>query len=75
MALGAGRDKKDDVIDLSVGVKLHKKLGDKIQKNEPIVTFYANNPERLSIAQEIFKNAYEIGEERVKKPLILKIIT
>ncbi|MGB9857275.1 MAG: pyrimidine-nucleoside phosphorylase [Dictyoglomaceae bacterium] len=75
MALGAGRDKKDDVIDLSVGVKLHKKLGDKVQKNEPIVTFYANDPEKLSIAQEIFKNAYEIGKEQIKKPLILKIIT
>ncbi|MCX7845783.1 MAG: pyrimidine-nucleoside phosphorylase [Dictyoglomaceae bacterium] len=74
MILGAGRDKKEDIIDLSVGIKLHKKLGDKVQKNEPIATFFANDPSKLSMAQEIFKKGYEIGEEKIDKKLILKVI-
>ncbi len=74
MALGAGRDKKDDVIDPSVGIKTHKKLGDRVEKNEPIVTFFANDSSKLSIAQEIFKSAYEIGRNKIDKKLILKII-
>jgi thymidine phosphorylase (EC 2.4.2.4) len=47
MTLGAGRTKKDDKIDLYVGLKLHKKIGDRVAKNEPIVTFYANDAEKL----------------------------
>jgi len=75
IALGAGRSKKDDVIDLSVGVKIHKKLGEKIEKNEPIVTFYANDPNKLDLAEELFKEAFSIGEiPPAKEPLILDII-
>ncbi|MEN2984749.1 MAG: pyrimidine-nucleoside phosphorylase [Dictyoglomaceae bacterium] len=74
MLLGAGRDKKEDIVDLSVGIKLHKKLGDKVYKNEPIVTFFANDPSKLAMAQEVFKEAYEIGEEKINKKLILKVI-
>lgn len=76
MALGAGREKKEDKIDLSVGIRLYKKIGDKIEKNEPIVTFYANSVESLQRAQEIFKTAIKIG--KVKKdplPIVLEIIS
>uniref|UniRef100_A0A7C3MK17 thymidine phosphorylase n=1 Tax=Dictyoglomus thermophilum TaxID=14 RepID=A0A7C3MK17_DICTH len=75
MTLGAGRAKKDDKIDLYVGLKLHKKIGDKVTKNEPIVTFYANDAEKLRKAQEIFKEAIKIGpHKREPLPLILDII-
>ena len=76
MALGAGRDKKDDKIDLSVGIRLYKKVGDKVEKNEPIVTFYANEVERLKKAQEIFKEAIKIGNEKKDPlPIVLDIIS
>lgn len=76
MALGAGREKKEDKIDLSVGIRLYKKIGDKIEKNEPIVTFYANDIERLKIAQEIFKEAIKIGNKKKDPlPIILDIIS
>jgi len=75
MALGAGREKKEDSIDLAVGIKLYKKIGDRVLKNEPIVAFYANDPEKLRQAQEIFKNAIKIGDEKKEPlPLILDII-
>ncbi len=76
MALGAGREKKEDKIDLSVGIKLYKKVGDKIEKNEPIVTFYANSSERLKKAQEIFKDAIRIGKKKKDPlPVVLEIIS
>lgn len=76
MALGAGRDKKEDKIDLSVGIRLYKKVGDKVEKNEPIVTFYANEVERLKKAQEIFKEAIKIGNEKKDPlPIVLDIIS
>ncbi|MGC9097352.1 MAG: pyrimidine-nucleoside phosphorylase [Dictyoglomus sp.] len=76
MALGAGREKKEDKIDLSVGIRLYKKIGDKIEKNEPIVTFYANDVEKLKRAQEIFREAIKIGNKKKDPlPIVLDVIS
>ena len=40
MILGAGRATKEDVIDLAVGLVLHKKVGDKVEEGESILTIY-----------------------------------
>ncbi len=42
--LGAGRIRKEDKIDMAVGVVLHKKVGDKMEKGEVIATIYSNKP-------------------------------
>ena len=42
--LGAGRIKKEDSIDMDVGIVLNKKIGDKIEKGETILTIYSNKP-------------------------------
>lgn len=42
--LGAGRIRKEDKIDMAVGLVLHKKVGDRIEKGEVIATIYANQP-------------------------------
>ena len=42
--LGAGRIRKEDKIDMAVGVVLHKKTCDRIEKGEVIATIYANQP-------------------------------
>lgn len=44
LELGAGRFKKEDTIDYSAGIVLHKKIGDKTSKNEVLATFYYNKP-------------------------------
>ena len=41
MILGAGRATKEDVIDLAVGLVLHKKVGDKVEEGESILTIYS----------------------------------
>lgn len=40
--LGTGRIRKEDKIDMQAGAVLHKKVGDSVQKGEPIVTIYTN---------------------------------
>jgi pyrimidine-nucleoside phosphorylase len=45
--LGAGRAKKGDVIDYAVGVVVHRKVGDYIEKNQPLFTIHANDDKKL----------------------------
>lgn len=46
LVLGGGRATKDSKIDLSVGIIINKKLGDKVSKNETLATLYASDDEK-----------------------------
>ena len=50
--LGAGRERKEDPIDLSVGIIVHKKIGEYVKINDPLFTIYANNQNKISIAKK-----------------------
>lgn len=72
--LGAGRDKKEDAIDYSVGIILNKKIGDKVEVGEVLATLHSNS-EQVSNIEKMVKDAYEISETQVQKePLIYKIV-
>lgn len=64
--LGGGRETKDSVIDLSVGIYIHKKLGDKVEAGEPLGTLYGNNKDKVKAAGERFNRAYTIGPSKPK---------
>jgi len=68
LILGGGRETKDSVIDLSVGLKIHKKIGDSVIKGEALATLYANDSNKLIEAKKRFLNAYVIGNEKLEKP-------
>ena len=53
--LGAGRRTKEDKIDYSVGVKLHKLVGEEVKKGDVLATLYVNNKVNLENIEEIFK--------------------
>lgn len=72
--LGAGRQTKDDVIDLAVGLMLNKKVGDSVEAGESLVTIYSNTEDVEAIKQKILKN-YKIGENKKDIELIRKVIT
>ena len=72
--LGAGRAVKEDVIDLAVGVVIHKKVGDRVETGEALATIYANRQDVESIRQKILDN-YKIGEHAQPVRLIEKVIT
>lgn len=52
-SLGAGRIRKEDKIDMSVGIVLNKKVGDKIEKGETVATIYANQPIKIEKCSDL----------------------
>lgn len=74
MLLGAGRKTKEDVIDYTVGVKLHKKVGMEVTAGEPLVTIYANRENIDDVKQMLYANI-EIGEAVEEPVLVRKIVT
>ncbi len=67
MKLGAGREKKEDVIDLSVGVRLKKKTGDVVKTGDTLCTLYYQSEEKLKDAMTLIEKAYEISSVRPDK--------
>lgn len=68
LILGGGRETKESEIDLTVGMKIYKKIGMYVEQGEPLATLYANDELKLSQAEERFLNAYTITEEKVESP-------
>lgn len=71
--LGAGRETKDDVIDLFVGLDLHKKIGDKVEKGDKIVTLY-HHEKGLKEAIDLIQKSYVIGPKKRELKLIEETI-
>ncbi|WP_066388559.1 pyrimidine-nucleoside phosphorylase [Neobacillus mesonae] len=70
MLLGAGRATKESVIDLAVGVMLHKKVGDYIQPGEALVTIHSNQENVEEVIEKIYA-AYRLADEKVEKPTLI----
>lgn len=62
VALGAGRDKKSDAVDLSAGIILHKKPGDAVAAGEPLLDLHYNDASRLPAALALATQAAVIGD-------------
>jgi len=76
MLLGAGREKKESEIDLSVGIILKKKVGSKVNINEDLAEVYYNDSEKLKEAKNKLFSSFVIGDKKPKKlPLILATIS
>lgn len=72
--LGAGRERKDDVVDPAVGITVEKKLGDKVDKGDVVAILHANNPALLPEAEAIVMDAYTIGDHIAPPPLVHEVI-
>ncbi len=72
--LGAGRHKKGDVLDLSAGIYLHKKVGDFVEKGEKIATIYTEKENEVAGAIERIKAAYSFSDKREDYKLIIEEI-
>ncbi len=71
MLLGAGRARVDSTIDPAVGVILHKKLGDPVEKGEPLCTLLVNETTSLEAALRMIEDAYKIGGTAVSIPELI----
>jgi pyrimidine-nucleoside phosphorylase len=76
MLLGAGRERKESKIDLSVGIILKKKVGSKVDINEDLAEIYYNDSQKLEEAKKKLLSSYVIGNKKSPKlPLILATIS
>lgn len=66
--LGAGRYKKEDDIDPTVGLVLHKKVADKVSKNDSLISVYYNEKE---VSEEDILNCFEFSDIEVAKPMLI----
>ncbi len=64
MHLGGGREKMDDVIDMSAGIVLNKKIGDFVEENEVLCRLYTDHDEYNEVYENVL-NAFEIVDQKV----------
>ncbi|QKN77004.1 pyrimidine-nucleoside phosphorylase [Bacillus pumilus] len=74
MILGAGRATKEDEIDLSVGIMLNKKVGDRVEKGDSLVTLHANREDVANVMGKIYNNI-RIADHADAPTLIHTVIT
>lgn len=75
-SLGAGRVRKEDKIDMSVGIVLNKKVSDYVEKGDCLGYIHTNNENMIEEAKEQLLNIIKIGEYKKEKiKTILEIIS
>ena len=74
--LGGGREKKEDKIDHAVGLEFYKRIGDRVEKNEKLVTIHYNSDTKLAEAKSLIASSYVVSESlpQEKRPLVRRII-
>ena len=74
--LGGGREKKEDAIDHAVGLKFHKRIGERVEKGEPLATISYNADTRLPEAKALIVDNYFVSPEppSEKRPLIRRVL-
>ena len=75
LILGGGRETKESVIDLSVGIVLSKKAGEYVKEGEVLAYIHYNDESKMKACKERLLAAYEIGIEKTDtRPVILGIL-
>ena len=74
MHLGGGRATKESKIDLSVGLVLHKKVGDRVEKGESLGTIHASTREKALEAAELLRACCSFSDTPVQRPTFIKAI-
>ena len=60
--LGGGRAKKEDAVDPSVGIVVHRKLGDAISAGQPLCTIHYNSEAQADQAETLLQKSFRIAE-------------
>ena len=73
--LGAGRERKTDVLDLSVGLVMKVRVGDRVKKGDALCTLHAGDRSDRIAAHNLVRRSILIGPDRPKPvPLILDVV-
>lgn len=76
MLLGAGRARKNDSIDLGVGIQLRKKVGERVEMGEELALCQWNACEmsRVREACEAVGDAFQVTDEQITPPPLIYAI-
>jgi len=76
VVLGGGREKKEDTVDHSVGIVIHKKIGDKAAAGEALCTIHAHSDVHAARAKRLIEESYIVSPESPahKPSLIHRVI-
>ncbi|HTP67598.1 MAG TPA: thymidine phosphorylase [Dongiaceae bacterium] len=72
--LEGGRGKKEDRIDHGVGLEFHKRIGDRVQAGEALVTIDYNSDARLAEAKSIISESFAFSDTPVSAPPLIRRI-
>ena len=72
--LGAGREHKTDPLDLSVGVVMHKRVGDPVRRGDVLCTLHVGERSDRIGAYNLLRRAIHIGPEPVQKPPLIRAV-
>lgn len=69
--LGCGRRNQSDCLDSTAGIKFFKKIGDRVEKGEPIMECFNSNHDKLCSALSYLNNSVLIGTKKIRHNLFL----
>ncbi len=76
LLLGAGRLRKEDLVDPGAGIVLSKKLGDRVEPGETLAVLHVNRTEHLAEAEKRTGDAFVVGQAPPSlPPLIYEVIS
>jgi pyrimidine-nucleoside phosphorylase len=70
--LGCGRRQKDDILDPTAGIEFMAKIGDKVQKGDPLFRCFNSNENKLNSALNYLLDSARIGSEKKTHTLLFK---
>ena len=70
MMLGAGRQNKNESIDYTAGITLHKKIGDSVQTEETLAELHSSREITKENCQ-VLRDSFVIGKQKPEKPMIV----
>lgn len=72
--LGAGREKKTDELDLSVGIVMKKRIGDRVRAGDVLATLHVGEKSDRIGAYNLLKRSLKIGKDPVNKPTLIHAV-
>ena len=67
MVIGAGRETKESIIDHAVGIKILKKVGDKVEKGDLIAQIFYNDDKNIENSKDMLLDSYVIDDMKISK--------
>jgi pyrimidine-nucleoside phosphorylase len=72
--LGGGRETKEDRIDHAIGLEFHKRIGDPVEKGEPLATIHYNSGAKLEQAKRLVTQSFVITQDATARPELVRRI-